>query len=163
MISTSRGEQIIVDPEDFEWASEKAWSLSNSGYAYTRLPRVYFPDGTVKRPSVWMHRMIMERHDLIRHPEFIIHHINDDKLDNRKENLVSVPFGLNMQAKSFPVGRSPYLGVAWSSQKGKWRARLKVNSQEIHLGFFEDEIEAAKAYDEAIRYWYDGVGRVNFN
>jgi len=32
--------------------------------------------------------------------------------------------------------------------KGKWIAQTKVNNKEIHIGWFNTESEAAKAYDE---------------
>jgi hypothetical protein len=46
---------------------------------------------------------------------------------------------------------SQYVGVFWSSKELKWRAMVRIgnkNMKKKHLGFFEDEREAALAYNE---------------
>lgn len=49
------------------------------------------------------------------------------------------------------IGRSgtPYRGVFWSDAHGRWRAKHTSNGHERHLGYFDTDIEAAKAYDSA--------------
>jgi hypothetical protein len=44
---------------------------------------------------------------------------------------------------------SEYRGVSFHSSSGNWRARIKVNGNSKHLGYFKDEHEAAVAYDKA--------------
>jgi len=39
--------------------------------------------------------------------------------------------------------------VSWHRAAGKWFARLGVSGERRSLGFFDDPIEAAKAYDLA--------------
>ncbi len=46
---------------------------------------------------------------------------------------------------------SMYRGVNWYKRAGKWRATIKVSGKTDHLGTFDDEEEAAKAFDE--RAW----------
>ena len=41
---------------------------------------------------------------------------------------------------------SKYRGVWYNKQKKKWRATIVVNLKTKQLGYFHDEIEAAKAY-----------------
>ncbi|KAK9809079.1 hypothetical protein WJX72_009091 [[Myrmecia] bisecta] len=43
-----------------------------------------------------------------------------------------------------------YKGVSWTNDLTKWHAEVRVNGIDRHLGFFEDEFEAAQAYDEAV-------------
>jgi hypothetical protein len=46
---------------------------------------------------------------------------------------------------------SIYKGVGRARHSGYWRAEIWVNGERRHLGYFEGEVEAAKAYDEAAR------------
>jgi hypothetical protein len=77
-----------------------------------------------------------------------VDHVNHDSLDNRLTNLRIGTKQLNM-ANQRPQNRqkaSRYKGVSKGKQ-GKWRARIKFNQQEIHLGEFKTEEEAALAYN----------------
>jgi hypothetical protein len=44
---------------------------------------------------------------------------------------------------------SRYRGVWWDRRQEKWVAEIKVDGEKNHLGRFESEVEAARAYDEA--------------
>lgn len=48
------------------------------------------------------------------------------------------------------TNKSGHRGVCWNKRYNKWVARISVNKKRIHLGYFEDKIEAAKAYDKYI-------------
>ena len=47
--------------------------------------------------------------------------------------------------------QSRYFGVNWNKQKQKWQARITVERQTLHLGYFdEDELAAARAFDHRV-------------
>ena len=46
-------------------------------------------------------------------------------------------------------GSSRFRGVSWNSNCSKWRAQVWKGSEVHHLGYFEHEEDAARAYDEA--------------
>ena len=42
---------------------------------------------------------------------------------------------------------SKYRGVTWSKSHNQWHAQISVAGKLEHLGFFDDEAEAARAFD----------------
>mmetsp|Transcript_12622 Transcript_12622/g.31025 ORF Transcript_12622/g.31025 Transcript_12622/m.31025 type:complete len:273 (-) Transcript_12622:559-1377(-) len=46
---------------------------------------------------------------------------------------------------------SKYTGVSYHANRGKWQVKIRSNGKQKHLGYFEDEIEAARAYNRAAR------------
>ena len=47
-------------------------------------------------------------------------------------------------------GTSQFRGVSWNSSCSKWRAQVWKGSDVHHLGYYENEVHAARAYDEAV-------------
>lgn len=48
-------------------------------------------------------------------------------------------------------------------ENGKWKASIRVNNKNIHLGTFINEIDAAKARDIATKEYFKEHGKLNFN
>ena len=44
---------------------------------------------------------------------------------------------------------SSFKGVSWHKGNRKWEAQIKKDGKKTHLGHFDDEEEAARAYDVA--------------
>lgn len=90
-----------------------------------------------------------------------IDHINGNKLDNRKSNLrIVTPKQNSMNKSSAKNSSSKYIGVYY--ENNKWRARINVNGKNMHLGCFENEIDAAKARDVATKKHFCEYGKYNF-
>ena len=56
---------------------------------------------------------------------------------------------------------SIYYGVSYRKDRNKFRASIKINKINISLGTYGDELEAALAYDNAVKY-YEIDRRLNF-
>ncbi len=74
----------------------------------------------------------------------------------RRANLDAMSFEdllktFRSQGEQFARGASQHRGVSWNMRKGKWKARLGGGGKRKHLGYFAREIEAALAYDAAVR------------
>ena len=46
--------------------------------------------------------------------------------------------------------RSRYVGVCWHKAMQKWVASIQVAGVKQHLGYFDDEVDEARAYDAAV-------------
>jgi hypothetical protein len=89
----------------------------------------------------------------------IIDHINNNRLDNRILNLRSVSASTNSHNRKKVEGcSSQYIGV---SKKGnKWRAMIR-NQKSEYLGLFDNEVDAAKAYNEKAKEIYGENAKLN--
>ena len=129
---------VIVDMEDYEGLSKFPWYLSQ-GYASTR-------------GNMTMHRMLMG--DI---PEdHVVDHINNNKLDNRKNNLRIASRAQNSQNKQKKKDTaSVYVGV--SRGHGKWQP----SCGKYRFPLTENEIDAAKTYDICAYQLYGEHAKTN--
>lgn len=96
-------------------------------------------------------------------PEAFIDHINHDRSDNRISNLRAATRAQNNQnIASRPGSTSAFLGVRRDRKRDKWVARIYGGGAQRHLGLFECEIEAARAYDQAALSLYGEFANLNF-
>jgi len=74
-----------------------------------------------------------------------VDHINGDKTNNKVENLRMVTNSQNHKGfkKKSKNTSSQYRGVYWNKVTKKWHASIGLN-----MGYFDDEVEAAKARDK---------------
>jgi hypothetical protein len=72
-----------------------------------------------------------------------VDHINGVRHDNRLENLRLVTHQQNQH------NRTKAKGYTWNKLRNKWQSQIRINSKKKHLGYFELEEEAHKAYLEA--------------
>ena len=153
-IPLTQGKVAIVDDEDFEWLSEFKWHAHRK-HRQLSGPQWYARRG---RSGPQMHRMIMGVTD----PKVPVDHRDGDGLNDQRSNLrLSTP-GQNACNKKSRGGSSQYKGVYWHKRNNKWRSAVMIDRHEKHLGYFEDEIEAAKAYDRAARELHGEFARTNF-
>lgn len=57
---------------------------------------------------------------------------------------------------------SKYIGVRWFASAQKWHVVVTHNGISHSLGHYEDEVEAAKAYDACGRYFFGASAPTNF-
>jgi len=76
--------------------------------------------------------------------------INDNENSNEFEIKETNLFKLTGQRLRNKTGI--YKGVYWVKEKNKWRGSLKVDYKEIFLGYFDTELDGAKAYNDYALY-----------
>lgn len=147
-IQLTQGKVALVDDEDYERLKDYSWCLSSEGYAY----------GSINKKREYMHRIIMNA------PKGIdVDHINRIRTDNRKENLRLCSRSENRMnsTKRDILATSKYKGVYLNKKTLRWCALIKINKKGIHIGTFDDEIEAAKAYNDAVDKYHGEYGVKN--
>ena len=82
--------------------------------------------------------------------KIVIDHINDNKLDNRVENLQMVSHRYNVY-KTQGKHTSNYKGVAFHKKSNKWQSMIYINKKNTFLGLFENEYNAHLAYQNALQ------------
>ena len=80
-----------------------------------------------------------------------VDHINNIKTDDRFKNLQLLTGRENTSKGYIQKGKktSKYTGVSWDTWHKKWRTTIQINGNNKHLGYFNTEIEAYKAYQKA--------------
>lgn len=92
-------------------------------------------------------------------PDRDIDHVNGVRTDNRITNLRDVSRSVNQQNLRAARGEtaSGVLGVYKSDRESKpWRASIKVDGKDKHLGRFRTKAEASSAYLSAKRSMHEG-------
>lgn len=142
----------IVDDSDFEWLSQWDWHVfENHGHL-----RVCRSIGGQKG-YVQMHREIM---GLKKGDGRQCDHKNGNSLDNQRLNLRECNSQQNKANSAKGRGKSKYKGVIVSGSK--FRARIVVNYRLLHIGYFDAEDAAGRAYDTAAKQHFGEFARLNF-
>jgi hypothetical protein len=154
-IVLKNGEMAKADDEDFERLSRHKWSLTTDGYAKTTV----WDAETKRDKTVLMHIMVLG------FPAFRADHKNQDKLDNRKSNLRPATRTQNAGNSKKRRGSSRFKGVSLF-RNGRWHAQLMTTENGKakcrHLGYYGEEADAARAYDEAARKYFGEFAATNF-
>jgi len=76
-------------------------------------------------------------------------HIDNDKLNNRLDNLQLISQRLNL-SKDKKNCSSSYTGVCWHKRDNKWLSSITINGKLKHLGCFTNELDAHNEYQKAL-------------
>lgn len=125
------GDACTVEP--YRWHRSTNTS-STTSYAKARV--------TDRQVGTFLHRLILC------FPVLSVDHMNRDGLDNRRQNLRFATHQQNcLNIRNRLNKTSKFRGVFKSG--GRWCAQIRIYGRLATIGFFEDEIEAAKAWDVA--------------
>ena len=122
-------------------AGDRAGSLRYSGYWYIKISGKYYKAHRL----VWA---IVKGED----PPCHIDHIQGKEVGNNIENLrlaLRNEKDNTQNARQYKNNTSGFTGVSWQKDRGKWRARIKIDRKLKSLGYFETAQEAYDAYLKA--------------
>jgi hypothetical protein len=130
----------------YDSVNEHQWGPNARGYVAA----------TINGKQVTMHRYVMGNGNGLD-----IDHINGNKLDNRCSNLRFCTRSQNLANSTKKSGN--YKGVGYFKNLKKWRARITIDYKEVHIGLFNNEGEAAAAYDSVAQQLFGEYARTNFS
>lgn len=165
-IPLNKGKVALIDSADFELVSKYKWCAhlhhtKKRHYAMSHDPNQYY----IKSKSqvvIKMHRLILGLTD----SSILVDHKNRNSLDNRRCNLRTCSVGQNNSNTDKRKNTiSKYKGVRRSFVRGsgtlRWRAIISVNNKRKHVGVFDNEIDAAIAYNIAAKAYHGEFASLN--
>ncbi len=167
-IKLTQGKFALVDDADFDWLNQFKW------HATKRKKTFYARHTTSSKKAVYMHRMILNT------PKGkISDHKDGNGLHNYRSNLrLCTHMQNHWNQQNFRGGASKYKGVTLHKgnrfQNGRgsplrkkryiaWQSRIFYKNKYYSLGYFNDEIEAAKAYDVKAKELFGEFAYLNFS
>lgn len=154
----TQGLYAVVDadsPEEIwsaKWATHK--KSGHKIYAF----RTFSVPGAKNKTHLVLHHAVLG----IPTGKGEIDHENGDTLDNRRDNLrfcAHSQNGKNLRKWKSPTS-SKYKGVSLRPD-GSWRAYITLDAKQKHLGVFDTELAAARAYDAAAKKLFGEFARLN--
>jgi hypothetical protein len=150
-IPLTRGKFALVDPEDYYRLAKFNWQAASNKVTF-------YASGKVAGRTWKMHRLIMNAP-----PHLVVDHIDHNGLNNAKNNLRLCSHAQNTRnAMPNRNTTSKYKGVCWRKKEKQWIASIQLNRKIHHLGCFENEIDAAKAYDKKAGQLHGEFACLNF-
>jgi hypothetical protein len=148
-IPITGGLYAYVDAVDYEQISRHHWRLVGGGYA-----------GRYEN-----HRCILMHRQIMNPPEgMVVDHLSGNRMDNTRVNLHVCTPAENCRNRPKRRGSSSnYFGVYWVKPRNKWMAVICLGGRHNRtIGYFDDEAEAARAYDHAAVMHFGDAARLNF-
>ena len=146
----------VVDDGEYGYLSQYKWHTFRAGNTYYAARNKYNEQGF--RVTSLMHREISPPPDGME-----IDHMDGDGLNNSRSNLRFCTKQQNQfnQQNTHRVKTSIFKGVIWSREKCKWKAQIGLKRKIIHLGYFDVEEDAARAYNRAAVTMFGEFAGVN--
>jgi len=149
-IPLTKGKIAIVDSKDYEWLSKYKW------YANEKVNGFYacrHKNGKI----TYMHREITKAPK-----NLVVDHIDHNTLNNRRSNLRVCTVVENLFNCRGSRKTSKYKGVFRHKKMKKWRSAIGHNHKYMEIGYFDNEVEAAKAYDREAAKSFGEFAYLNF-
>jgi len=141
-----KGDIALVDDDKLEQVLQYSWWLDGDGYALT----------VIEGRRILMHHIVYGE-------KVMLDHKNGNRLDNTLANLRPCNKSTNAmnQKKWSKPTSSKYKGVSLFKRTGKYMAYIKKNGKRIHLGYFENEDDAALAYNKKATEIFGEFAKLN--
>jgi hypothetical protein len=153
-IPLTQGQVAFVDDDMFEYLNQFKWCARKNW-------RVFYARGWINKKCVSMHRVILKLTD----PNIKVDHIDCNGCNNQRTNLRICTTAQNCMNKRKDLNcTSPYKGVYIDKYRriSKYKTLIWDDKNQHLLGYFKNEIDAAKAYDKKALEFFGEFARLNF-
>lgn len=140
--------ETLIDTFDLDkvknFPNRWGMALNKEGYNFYCRGKVYLPNG--KSKTIYLHRFITDC------PKgLLVDHYDHDTLNNTRKNLrLATPSENQQNRKGAEKDSSTGIrGVHWIKRDKVYLAKLRLNGEEIRLGYYKKVEEAEKAVIEA--------------
>jgi len=161
IIKLTKGFEAIIDDIDAD--------LVDLNWCVKPHHRNFYAHRGEKRDGRWttvtMHNKILAR--IIGRPlkkGEMTDHIDGNGLNNIRSNLRLATNSLNkINGNKYATKptTSQFKGVHWHKQHKKWMVRISKDNKRIQIGVFDNEINAARAYNDYARMLYGDRAKLN--
>lgn len=147
----SDGTTFLFDTELFEQIRDVNWYRNYNDKAENR--RLYITDCRGRKLHTYL---------IGNTPGLEVDHANTDTLDNRLCNLRICTHQQNQMNQPLQKNNtSGITGVSFYKPRNKFRARIKIQQQEIHLGYYDTFEQAVMARNIGMKCMFGQYGRYN--
>jgi len=120
--------------------------------------QTYYACASLNGKEVFMHRLILGLTDA----SVTTDHKDHCGMNNTRANIRPASHQQNSANRRKRSGHtSKYKGVSWKTAYGKWVATVELDGKKKHLGYFDDEQEAARIYNATARERFGEFAFVN--
>ena len=153
-LALTQGQFTIIDDDMYQFVMHWDWyavKMTNGKFYACRAALI---GGKYRR--IYLHRFLLGVCD----SKIFIDHKDGDTLNNTNKNIRIASNSENQKNKN-GYGTSKYLGVTLDKRRNKYRVVINVNGKNIWIGSFDDETNAALAYNSAAAKYHGEFANPN--
>lgn len=153
-IVLTRGRIATVEDTDFDVVNQFKWHAVRDGKTYYAVRN---------SPAVNGRRILLYQHSFILGVKGVDHK-DGDGLNNLRSNIRPATQQQNIRShrRKSTNATSKYRGVCWDAGRQKWLTQAYKDAKHIYRGWFDNEEDAARAWDAAVSQHYGEFATLNF-
>jgi hypothetical protein len=160
LIPLSQGLFAQVDDDDYEKANKFKWyALVGKSTVYAERTIRKIINGIIIKKHLRLHRYLLN----ISSNKIEVDHKDGNGLNCQRYNMRKCTHQENLfnTRKTKRNTSSIYKGVSYRKDISKWFAQININKKRNKIGYFEKEIEAARAYNKKAKELFGEFAYLN--